>query len=152
MAAHIEHRDDRPAPQRIARADLGDAVDPSPPRPQAADPASGGRTTHLTLKLEAHPDIRVLHDAQIARDAGDEERGLAQLQPALASALAQSPANRCGLDPILELGDPLALPRRLAVHRVLERLEQLLDVGDPGFQRLDDALFGLVRRSHRRLS
>ena len=58
------------------------------------------------------------------------------LQPAFAGVVAQSHPHRRGLDLSFELGEPLALAQRLAVHGILEAGQLLLEVLDPGFQRL----------------
>jgi hypothetical protein len=57
------------------------------------------------------------------------------LEPALASVLAQGLAERPWFDPSLEVRDSLALAHRIAMHRVLKPLNELLQVRDPSFKR-----------------
>src|SRR5581483_8449389 len=135
MPPHVEDRDHGAVTQRVAPADLGDAIQASPARPEAQDPSCGWATAHLELRLTAHLAIGALGRARVARDPRDEERSHAPLQPAFASVVAQGPAEHSRLDLSLELGDPLALSRRLAVHGILEALQELLQMRDPGLER-----------------
>jgi hypothetical protein len=54
-------------------------------------------------------------------------------------------AHRTGLDLRLELGDKPRLPLRLSMDRVLQPLEQLLEVGNPNLERLNASGIGLGR-------
>ena len=92
-------------------------------------------TTHVELGLLTHLAVRALDGAGVAGDPRNEERRHPPLQPALASVLAQGPAEGRRLDPGLELGDPLALPHRLAMHGILQPLHELLQVRDPSLER-----------------
>jgi|SRR5437764_3876886 len=49
-------------------------------------------------------------------------------EPAVANVLGEGCAHRSGLDLSLELGDQLPVPLRFPVHRVLQPLDQLLEV------------------------
>jgi hypothetical protein len=49
------------------------------------------------------------------------------------------------LDPSLELADPLALPTRLAVHRVLKTLHELLKVSDALLEETEFDVWGRLR-------
>jgi hypothetical protein len=122
MISHIEDRHNGSATERIALADLGDAVDASSPCPQLQDPAIARATTHVELDLSTHVTVCVLDDAQVIRRSRDEERGHARLQAALASVLAQGRAEDGRLDLSLEIGNPLGLPLRLTMHGVLKSL------------------------------
>lgn len=65
------------------------------------------------------------------------------LQPAVAGVLAQRDRESGRFGSRLQLGDPLALPRRLSMHGVLETLEQCLQVRDPLRERVDARGLGL---------
>jgi hypothetical protein len=92
---------------------------------------------HVELGLSAHLAVRALDGTDVPGDPRDEERGHHPLlQPALASVVAQGPAQGRRLDSGLELGDPLVLPPRLAVHGILKPLHELLQVSDPGLERV----------------
>jgi hypothetical protein len=58
-----------------------------------------------------------------------------RLEPALASVLAQDPAERGRLNPGLHLTNPPAQSRGLTVNGILKALHKLLEVGDPRFER-----------------
>jgi hypothetical protein len=64
------------------------------------------------------------------------ERRHARLQTARASVIAQRLPECSRLNPSLELRDPLGVPGRLAVHRVLQPLDELFEVCDPSLQLL----------------
>jgi hypothetical protein len=64
------------------------------------------------------------------------------LQPALARVVAQRSAQRRGLDPRLDVAEPLAEAGRLAVNRILQPLDELLEVADPGLERPELSLAG----------
>lgn len=67
------------------------------------------------------------------------------LQPALACVVAQRSAQCRGLDPRLDLADPLAQAGRLAVNGILQPLDEFLEVGDPGLERPELILTGTAR-------
>ena len=58
-------------------------------------------------------------------------------QPAVASVLSEGCAHRSRLDLGLELGDQLGVPVRFPVHRVLQPLNQLLEVRHSRFECLE---------------
>ena len=72
----------------------------------------------------------------------DEERGEEPLQPAVASVVAQGPAEHRRLDSRLDLADALAQSRRFAVHGILQSLDELLQMRKA---RLDRAQVILTR-------
>src|SRR5207248_6805151 len=85
-----------------------------------------------------------------AGDARDEERRHRHLQPAVAGVLAERDAERCGLDPSFELGDPPTLSLRLPVDGVLKPLNELLQMLDARVQRKRFILGGSLSRCRSR--
>ncbi|HEY2437261.1 MAG TPA: hypothetical protein VGH93_08765, partial [Solirubrobacteraceae bacterium] len=57
--------------------------------------------------------------------------------PSVARVLREGRAHRARLHLVSEIGDQLRLTLRFAMHRVLQSLEQLLDVRDARFKRLE---------------
>jgi len=86
----------------------------------------------------------------VTRDTG-RATVVAALDPAVASVLAEGRTHGRGLDLSLELGDQLGVPLSLAMHRVLEPLHELLEVGEARLQGVDSgrALIRCSRRSRR---
>jgi hypothetical protein len=71
-------------------------------------------------------------------------------EPAVAGVLGKGGAHRSGLDLGLELGDQPGVPLKFPVHRVLQALDQLLDVRQSRFECLElfrPWLAGVVSRS-----
>lgn len=69
-----------------------------------------------------------------------------QLQPALAGVRTQRDAERAGLYPSLELGDPLAVSLRFSMDRVLKRLYELLHMLESRLQSLQRDRVSLSQR------
>ena len=93
------------------------------------------QTAQFALDPSAHLAVRVLHAARVADHPRDEESGHARLQSAGASVLAQCLAEGPRLRPSLELRDPLGLPRRLSMYRVLQPLHELLEMCHSSLER-----------------
>ncbi len=101
---------------------------------------------HVELQLMAHRAVRLVDGARVASEPGNVERSHPPLEPALASIVAQGPAERARLSPCLQVSHPLAQSRRLAMNGILKTLHELLQVGDPGLERTQRILPGSARR------
>jgi hypothetical protein len=150
---HVEYRDHDPPAQRVDAADLRNAINAPPARPQPKDSTGTRQTPELKLDPPAHLAVRVLDAARVTDDPGDKESGHAWLQSARASVLAQRLAERPRMRPILELRHPFGRSRGLPMHRVLQPLHELLEMRDPRLERPNLILSRIdARRLPRRLS
>jgi hypothetical protein len=71
------------------------------------------------------------------------------LQAAVASVVAQRPAQRRRFDPRLDLADPPFEARRLPMNGILQSLDELLQMHDAGLERPDLSLINAGRGRRR---
>ena len=99
-------------------------------RAELRNPPPAGPATHVGLDQVAHFVVRPFEFAAtvVEGDTRDEECRHKPLETMLAGVRAQRYAKRGGFDPGFEITDPVVVALRLAMHRVLQRLDHPLEV------------------------
>jgi hypothetical protein len=128
LLAHVKDRQHDAAAQRIGHPDLGDALGAAAPRPQLRDAPRVRASPQLESERGSHVGVDAVCKLRSWPVPGMKNVLTVRSEPAAASIFRERGAHRSRPDLSLKLGDLFRVPLRFPVHRVLQPLQQLLEV------------------------